>query len=261
MSSHKSFSFVIIALISLLLMACKGNKKNTPEGNGVYEEVFARHQPRINEIRTFLAGLQTSLPVADSITIQSISLSPALNISDNNEANNCLIIQYHLLAHPETFTSYDSLFGLYYNTVAGEAFQWTGEQREQKMFERDFLPDEEVDKILAPLSVDRFPYLLITKPTAMPPVQIKEDNRFEGGGAAASFYLYDLRSKKLIGSTSLLAEPDAEMLIAYTAKGGTAAQRDAAAQKAKQSLQKNMRAKIYGWLKSLTGDTVVVPAY
>jgi hypothetical protein len=261
MSSHKSFSFVIIALISLLLMACKGNKKNTPEGNGVYEEVFARHQPRINDIRTFLAGLQTSLPVVDSTTVQPVLLSPTINISDNNEVNNCLLIQYHLLAHPETFTSYDSLFGLYYNTVAGEAFQWTGEQREQKMFERDFLPDEEVDKILAPLSVDRFPYLLITKPTAMPPIQLKEDNRFEGGGATASFYLYDLRSKKLIGSTSLLATPDAEMLIAYTAKGGTAAQRDAAAQKAKQSLQKNMRAKIYAWLKTLTGNTVVVPAY
>jgi hypothetical protein len=261
MSSNKSFHFVTIALISLLLMACKGDKKTAPESNGVYEEVFARHQPRINEIRTFLKGLQTALPVADSITTQSVSLSPALNISDNNEANNCLIIQYHLLAHPETFTSYDSLFGLYYNTVAGEAFQWTGEQREQKMFERDFLPDEEVDKILAPLSVDRFPYLLITKPTAMPPVQLKEDNRFEGGGATASFYLYDLRSKKLIGSTGLSAEPDAEMLIAYTAKGGTAAQRDAAAQKAKQSLQKNMRANIYTWLKILTNNTVVVPAY
>lgn len=261
MSSHKSFSFVSIVLISLLFMACKGDKKTTPESNGVYEEVFAHHQPRINEIRTFLAGLQTSLPVADSTTAQPVLLSPALNISDNNQANNCLIIQYHLLAHPETFTSYDSLFGLYYNTVAGEAFQWTGEQREQKMFERDFLPDEEVDKILAPLSVDRFPYLLITKPIAMPPVQLKEGNRFEGGGASASFYLYDLRSKKLIGSTGLSAEPEAEMLIAYTAKGGTAAQRDAAAQKAKQSLQKNMRAKIYGWLKTLTSNTVVVPAY
>ena len=204
MSFNKFFSFLTIAFISLLLMACKGDKKTAPENNGVYEEVFARHQPRINEIRTFLAGLQTSLPVADSITTRSVRLSPSLNISDNNAANNCLIVQYHLLAHPETFTSYDSLFGLYYNTVAGEAFQWTGEQREQKMFERDFLPDEEVDKILAPLSVDRFPYLLITKPTAMPPVQIKEDNRFEGGGAAASFYLYDLRSKKLIGKCRVI---------------------------------------------------------
>ncbi len=255
----KKFLFILSAPL-LLIAACKsGGKKN--EG-GKYAEVFTKHQSRITELRNSLTALQTSLKEAGTTAITAGELNPAVNPGNYDTSGNTLILQHHLLAAPENFTSYDSLFGLYYNTLAAEAFRWSGNgTKERAIFEKDYLSEADVDKILSPLSVERFPYLLVVKATAFDPLRTKEDGSFEGGGATASFYLIDWRNKKELSAITLSAKPDEEMLVAYRATGGATAKNEAAEKKAKETMQKDMRSKLFAWLTEITGGKAVVPAY
>jgi hypothetical protein len=255
----KKFVFIFSAAL-LLVAACKsGGKKN--EG-GKYAEVFTKHQSRITELRNTLSAFQTSLKEAGTTATTVGDLNPAINLGSNDPAGNLLILQHHLLAAPENFTSYDSLFGLYYNTLAADAFRWSGNgTKERAIFEKDYLSDADVDKILSPLSADRFPYLLLVKATALEQMVTKEDGSFEGGGATAFFYLIDLHNKKELSSITLSAKPDEEMLIAYRGTGGEMAKNEAAVKKIKETMQKNMRSKVYAWLTEITGGKAVVPAY
>jgi len=249
-----------ICCISLLSMAActSGGSKKSGEK---YADVFARHQSRITELRNFLSGLTATLKEAGTTAVSAGNLSPVLSLGDYDTSGNTLILQAHMLKTPENFTSYDSLFGLYYNMLAAEAFRWTGTTKDRMIFERDYLKDEEVDKIIAPLSAERFPYLLIVKVASMEPLLQKTDGTFEGGGATAYYYLYDWRSKKELSSVSLTAKPDAEMLYAFRAKDGAAGKNEAAEKKARETMQKNMRAKVYAWLKEITGGAAILPKY
>ena len=145
--------------------------------------------------------------------------------------------------------------------LAADAFKWSGTTKERMIFEQDYLKDEDVDKKLAPLSTTRFPYLLIVKATEFKPLVNNDDGTFTGGSATASFYLYDWRSKKGLSAISLTAKPDQEMLYAYQAKGGSSAKFEAAAQEAKKTMQKDMRMKLYSWLKEITGGTAIVAQF
>ena len=247
--------YCVVGLSALILTGCNSDSKKN------YDKVFQKHQTRIDEIRKYLTGVKSSLPEAGTIAVNAGNVNPALNMADKEAANNTIVLQYHMLDQPETVYSVDSLFGLFNNPLAAEAFQWTGINKERKIFERDYLKDDEVDKIISVLSTERFPYLLVVKPTKMVPLQIKTDATFEGGNATAAFYLFDLRSKKLLSSNTFSAGPDAELSIAYKQKAGAAGQREAAKSEAKQAMQKNMRAKVYNWLKEITNNNAVVMGY
>jgi len=240
------------------LIACN-TVSNKTSGTATYADVFARHQPRITELRSFLNGLTGTIKDAGSTVIHIGNTDPAIDLGNNDTTGNILILQYHLLAAPENFTSYDSLFGLNYNPLAADAFKWSGVTRERMLFEQDYLKDEEVDKKLAALSTIRFPYLLIVKATDFRTLVNKDDGTFTGGTATASFYLYDWRSKKELSAISLSAKPDAEMLYAYQAKKGDAGKFEAATKKATETMQQDMRMKVYNWLKEITGGAAIVP--
>ncbi len=245
--------FFICSVCVILLVACKSGDK--------YADIFAKHQPRITELRNFLSGLTTSLNEAGRAIVPVENLNPALNLGNYDTTGNTLILQYHLLASPENFTSYDSLFGLYYNLLAADAFKWTGTTKERMILEQDYLSEEQVENKIASLSTDRFPYLLIVKATDFEPLKQNGEGVFEGGAALASFYLYDWRSKKQMSAISLTAKPDAEMLYAYQSKDGGGGKIEAANKKAKETMEKNMRTQVYSWLKEITGGAAIVPAY
>ncbi len=248
----------IVCFSFLVLISCN-NGGNKTAGDKLYADVFAKHQPRITELRSFLSSLTGTLKDADSTAVTVSSANPVIDLGNNDTTGNTLILQYHLLAAPEGFTSYDSLFGLYYNLLAAEAFKWSGTTKERMIFAQDYLKDEDVEKKLAPLSTTRFPYLLIVKATKFNPLINNEDGTFTGGSATASFYLYDWRIKKQLSAISLAAKPDQQMLYAYQAKGGSGAKFKAAAKKAKETMEKDMRTKLYSWLKEITGGAAIVP--
>ena len=250
----------IVCFSLLFLFSCNSGGSKTA-GDNAYADVFAKHEPRIAELRSFLSSLTANLKDAGSTVAAIGSTNPVINFGNNDTTGNTLILQYHLLAAPESFTSYDSLFGLYYNPLAAEAFKWSGATKERIIFEQDYLKDEDVDKKLAPLSTTRFPYLLIVKATKFNPLINNEDGTFTGGSAIASFYLYDWRSKKQLSAVSLTAKPDQQMLYAYQAKGGSGAKFEAAAKKVKETMEKDMRSKLYGWINEITGGAAVVPQF
>lgn len=246
-----------ISLLSLTACQSGGGKKTGDK----YADVFAKHQSRITELRSYLSGLNASLKDPATTTTPAGNLDPVPSLSDYDTSGNTLILQSHLLASPENFTSYDSLFGLYYNMLAAEAFRWTGTTKEQMIAAQDYLEEGVVDTKIAALSPERFPYLLIIKVASMEPLQQKTNGTFEGGGATAFFYLFDWRNKKELSSVSLSAKPDPEMLYAYQSKDGSAGKNEAAEKKARETMQKNMRAKVYAWLQEITGGAAVVPNY
>ena len=248
--------FCCAALLVLISCNSGGNKK---AGEKLYADVFAKHDARITDLRSFLSSLTGTLKDAGSTAEAIGSTDPVINLGNYDTAGNTLVLQYHLLAAPEGFTSYDSLFGLYYNLLAADAFKWTGTTKERMIFEQDYLKDEDVDKKLAALSTTRFPYLIIVKATEFKPLINNEDGTFTGGSATASFYLYDWRSKKELSAVSLTAKPDQQMLYAYQAKDGSGGKFEAATKKATETMQKDMRVKLYSWLKEITGGTAVVP--
>ena len=249
-------SFYCVCMITLTACKSGGTKKTSDK----YADVFAKYQPRITELRNFLSGLPSSLKETGIAVFPGGNLNPVVNLGNYDTTGNTLVLQYHLLAAPENFSSYDSLFGLYYNTLAADAFKWTGSTKERMIFERDYLKDEDVDKIIAPLSANRFPYLLIVKIVSMQPLKLKADGTYEGGGATANYYLYDWRNKKELSSISLSANPDDEMMYAFQSKNQAAGKNEAAIMKAKETMQKNMRAKVYAWLKDITSGTALLPA-
>jgi hypothetical protein len=233
------------ALLIILFTACNSGSKS---GKDKYSAVFKKHEAGISEIRGFLSGLINTLPDAGTNNIIIANPSPALKLGSNDSSGNLLILQYHMLATPEIFTSYDSCFGLYYNPLALDAFKWTGITKDRMIFERDYLKDEEVEKLIAPLNSERFPWLLIVKATNFETLQHNAEGRFSGGSATAS-------------SISLTASPDNEMLIAYQARKGEAGKYEEANKKAKETMQKNMRAKVYEWLLTIFNKNASVPAY
>ncbi len=250
----------IVCFSLLFLFSCNSGGSKTA-GDKAYADVFAKHEPRIAELRSFLSSLTGTLKDAGSTAVNVGATDPVISLGNNDTTGNTLILQYHLLTAPEGFTSYDSLFGLYYNMLAADAFKWSGTTKERMIFEQDYLKDEEVDKKLAPLSTTRFPYLLIVKATEFKPLINNEDGTFTGGNATASFYLYDWRSKKELSAISLTAKPDQEMLYAYQAKDGSGGKFEAATKKATETMQKDMRMKLYSWLKEITGGTAIVPQF
>lgn len=250
----KIFFFALLPF--LFIIGCNsGNNKNT------YSEIFKKHKPRIDEIRNFLTGLKNSIPEAGTRAVVIGKLNPILDMTDKEELNNTIVLQYDFLDQPETFYSADSLYGLFNNRIVAEAFQWSGINQERKIFEMDYLKDAEVDKILNVLSTERFPYLLVTRTIRSEPFQIKQAGEFSGGNTTAAFYVYDLRSKKLLSSNTFSASPAADLMIAYNQRSGASGQRDAAKSKAKETMKKNMRDKVFGWLKEITGNTVVMIGY
>jgi hypothetical protein len=249
----------IVCFTLLVLVSCNSGGSKT-SGDKAYANVFAKHEPRIAELRSFLSSLTGTLKDAGTTAVTVGTTDPVINLGNYDTTGNTLILQYHLLAAPEGFTN-DSLFGLYYNMLAADAFKWSGTTKERMIFEQDYLKDEDVDRKLAPLSTTRFPYLLIVKATEFKPLINNGDETFAGGNATASFYLYDWRSKKELSAISLTAKPDQEMLYAYQAKGGSSAKFEAAAQEAKKTMQKDMRMKLYSWLKEITGGTAIVPQF
>ena len=249
---------LIVCMGILILPACNSGGNKTSRR---YADVFDKHQARIKALRGFLSGLTSTLKEAGSTVVQVDSADPVINLGNNDTTGNTIILQYHLLTAPEAFTSSDSLFGLYYNPLAADAFRWSGTTKERMIFEQDYLDEGDVDKKLAALSTDRFPYLLVAKATRFDPLVNNEDGTFTGGTATASFYLYDLRSKKELSAISLTAKPDAEILYAFQAKKGDAGKFEAAAKKAKETMQQDMRMKVYRWLKEITGGTAIIPPF
>lgn len=248
-----------IVCFSLLVLVSCNSGSNKTAGDKLYADVFAKHQPRITELRSFLSSLTGVLKDAGSTPVAISNTDPVINLGNYDTTGNTLILQYHLLAAPEGVTSYDSLFGLYYNMLAADAFKWSGTTKERMIFEQDYLKDEDVDKKLAPLSTTRLPYLLIVKATELKPLINNGDGTFTGGNATASFYLYDWRSKKELSAISIAAKPDQEMLYAYQGKDGLRGKFEAATKKATETMQKDMRMKLYSWLKEITGGTAIVP--
>jgi len=247
-----------LCLIALFFCACNSGGKS---GGNKYSAVFQKHEPRISEIRKFLSGLTNALPDAGTATVVIKDPSPALKLGSNDSAGNLLILQYHMLATPEIMTSYDSCFGLYYNPLALDAFKWSGITKDRLLFEKDYLKDEDVDKILSPLNAERFPWLLIVKANSFEPLEKNGGAEFAGGSAAASYYLFDLRSKKQVSSITLSAAPDKEMLVAYQLKKGEAGKNEEEKRKAKETMEKNMRAKVYEWLTAVFNKNATVPAH
>jgi len=246
------------ALLIILFAACNSGNKNSGDK---YAAIFKKHEGRVNEIRSFLSGLKSTLPDASTTNIIIDNPSPALKLGSNDTAGNLLILQHHMLSTPELLTSYDSCFGLYYNTLALDAFKWTGITKDRMIFEKDYLKDEEVDKLITPLNAERFPWLLIIKATNFEKLQQNGEGQFAGGGVTASFYLFDLRSKKQVSSISLTASPDKEILFAYQAKKGENGKNEEANRKVKETMEKNMRAKVYEWLTTVFNKNATVPTY
>lgn len=249
----------IVCSFGLLVFVACNSGGNKAAGSKKYADVFTKHQPRITELRSFLSSLTGVLKDAGSMVAATGNTDPVIDLGNNDTTGNTLILQYHLLAAPESFASYDSLFGLYYNPLAADAFKWSGTTKERMIFEQDYLKDEDVDRKLEPLSTNRFPYLLIVKPVGFTPLVNNEAGTFTGGAATASFYLYDWRSKKELSAITLTAKPGVEMLYAYQAKDGSGAKFEAATKKATETMQKDMRMKLYQWLKEITGGTAIVP--
>ena len=248
---------LLFGLLLLTIAACKPGEKKEGEK---YAAVFQKHEARINDLRKFLSGLKSSLPEAGVNPVTIANLDPVLRLGDYDTTCNTLILQHHLLDAPENFVSYDSLFGLYYHPQAVEAFAWSGSSKADMIFRRDYLSDQDVDNILSPLSANRFPYLLIVKVSDMEPLARKTQETYSGGGATASYYLYDLRKKELLSSISITTAPDEKMLYAYMAKSGSFGKIDAAKRKAKETMHINMRAKVYAWLKTITNNSAMTPA-
>lgn len=247
-------------LILVSLFSACGSGGNTESSGDKYAEVFKKYETSIKEIRKFLSEIKSTLPEVGNERNPIGEISPALNLGDYDTTGNTIILQFHLLNNPELFFSNDSLFGLYYNMLALDAFKWTGITKERMILEKDYLSDKEVEKIVLPLSTSRFPYLVVVKPTEFQKVIQGNEGKFEGGSATASFYLYDLRSKKLLTSTSITAAPDDEMNFAYEAGSGDNGKYTAANKMIKETVQKNMKLKVYEWLKEITNNTAIVPA-
>lgn len=242
-------------IILCLITACQTGTKN--ENTGKYSNIFQKYNAGIEDIRNFLISLKTSLPDAGNEIIPVQNIEPAINFGYDDTCN-IIVLQYHLLSTPEFLFSYDSLFGLYYSLLAKEAFKWTGKTTKAGIIENAYQSDSDVDKILSSLSTEHFPYLLIVKATGFESLKTNSDKTFEGGGASASYYLYDLRNKKLLSSVSLSASPDEGLNFAYNS-GEAYAEGEAFRKKAVESMQKNMQNKVYKWLKEITNNSAIVP--